>query len=449
MEERLQKIIARAGIASRRAAEALILEGRVRINGRVITELGQKADPGRDRVELDGKRLAPEQPAYIVLHKPRDVVSTVRDPEGRPTVAGLVKDIGVRLYPVGRLDYATSGVLLMTNDGEFANALLHPRGGVPKTYVAKIRGVMSEEDLLPWRKGVQLEDGLTLPAEARILRHEPDRTWIELTIREGRNQQIRRMGDATGWPVLRLARLAFSEITSEGLRPGQWRHLSPDELLEMRKQFGVPKRIRGAMMTPGVQGKTTTARDIAGGRKRHEHEHSAPAAGRGPRASTSRRPAESSPMEGSHTAGRRHAGAPAWEGDRRSAGHRPASAPAVEGDRRGPGRRPASAPAVEGDRRGPGRRPASAPAVEGDRRGPGRRPASAPAVEGDRRGAGRRPASTPTAPRSRDAAEERPPRQPSSVRRPSPSSPAGARVTQGRSDERAPAGSRRAPRRSR
>lgn len=247
MEERLQKIIARAGIASRRAAEELILEGRVRVNGRVATELGQKADLSKDRVEVDGKRLVAEQPAYVVLHKPRDVVSTVRDPEGRPTVAELVRDVGVRLYPVGRLDYATSGVLLLTNDGEFANALLHPRGGAPKTYVAKVRGVMNEEDLRPWREGVKLEDGVTLPAEARILRYEQDKTWIELTIREGRNQQIRRMGEATGWPVMRLARVEFAGITHEGLRPGQWRHLSVDELLELRKAYGVPRRIRGAM----------------------------------------------------------------------------------------------------------------------------------------------------------------------------------------------------------
>ena len=197
-EERLQKIIARAGISSRRAAEELILAGRVRVNGHVVTELGQKADRRQDRIEVDGKRIVAEAPVYIVLHKPRGVVATLRDPEGRPTVAELVRDAGARLYPVGRLDFATSGVLLMTNDGDFANALLHPRGGVPKTYVAKVHGVMSDEDLDAWRQGVRLEDGMTLPAEARLLRHEGDKTWIELTLREGRNQQIRRMGEATG-----------------------------------------------------------------------------------------------------------------------------------------------------------------------------------------------------------------------------------------------------------
>ncbi|WP_437738039.1 pseudouridine synthase [Sorangium sp. So ce1335] len=248
MEERLQKIIARAGVASRRAAEELILAGRVRVNGRVVTELGLKADRQKDRIEVDGKRLVSEVPVYVALHKPRNVVSTLRDPEGRPTVADYVRGMGARLYPVGRLDFATSGILLMTNDGDFANALLHPRGGVPKTYVLKVQGVMSEDDLTPWREGIRLEDGVTLPAEARLLRHEGDKTWLEVTLREGRNQQIRRMGEATGWPVMRLARTTFAGVTSERLRPGEWRALTVDELLHIREAFGVPRRIRGAMM---------------------------------------------------------------------------------------------------------------------------------------------------------------------------------------------------------
>jgi 23S rRNA pseudouridine2605 synthase len=248
MEERLQKIIARAGVASRRAAEELILAGRVRVNGRVVNELGHTADRQKDRIEVDGKRLVSEAPVYVVLHKPRNVVSTLRDPEGRPTVADYVKGASARLYPVGRLDFATSGVLLMTNDGDFANGLLHPRGGVPKTYVLKVQGVMSDADLQPWREGVRLEDGMTLPAEARVIRHEGDKTWLEVTLREGRNQQIRRMGEATGWPVMRLARTTFAGVSSERLRPGEWRALTVDELLEIRTAFGVPKRIRGAVM---------------------------------------------------------------------------------------------------------------------------------------------------------------------------------------------------------
>ncbi len=247
MEERLQKIIARSGVSSRRAAEDLVTAGRVRVNGRVVTELGAKADPRRDKIEVDGKRLTTEAPVYLVLHKPRNVVSTLNDPEGRPTVADLVRGVGARVYPVGRLDFATSGVLLLTNDGEFSNGMLHPRGGVPKTYVLKVHGVMDEGDVDVWRTGVDLEDGKTLPAEARILRHEGDKTWIEITLREGRNQQIRRMGEATGFPVMRLARLSFAGVTSEGLLPGKWRLLTVDELTTIRKEFGVPKRVRAAM----------------------------------------------------------------------------------------------------------------------------------------------------------------------------------------------------------
>ena len=246
MQERLQKIISRAGIASRRAAEEIILGGRVRVNGRIVDELGAKADPRHDRIEVDGQRLVAEDLYYIVLHKPRNVVSTLRDPEGRPTVADYVRGVPARVYPVGRLDFATSGVLLLTNDGEFANALLHPRGGVPKTYVLKVQGEMSDNDVEPWRRGVRLDDGMTLPADARILRLEGDKTWLEVTLREGRNQQIRRMGDATGWRVMRLARMSFAGVTAEALRPGEWRPLTRDELLDIRKEFGVPKRIRAA-----------------------------------------------------------------------------------------------------------------------------------------------------------------------------------------------------------
>ncbi|MEJ7731015.1 MAG: pseudouridine synthase [Polyangiaceae bacterium] len=244
MIERLQKLIARAGVASRRASEELVTAGRVRVNGRVVTELGAKADGRSDKIEVDGHVLLFEAPIYIVLHKPRGVVSTMSDPEGRPTVAELVKGAPARVYPVGRLDFATSGVLLMTNDGEFANGLLHPRGGVPKTYVLKVAGLMAEEDVEKWRIGVELEDGKTLPAEARIVRHEEGKTWLEITLREGRNQQIRRMGEATGFRVMRLARLEFAGVNSDRLRPGEWRPLSHDELLAIRKQFGVPKSVR-------------------------------------------------------------------------------------------------------------------------------------------------------------------------------------------------------------
>ena len=271
--ERLQKVIAQAGIASRRAAEEIIQGGRVRVNGRVVTELGAKADPRKDKIEVDGKRLVAEAPVYVVLHKPKNVVSTLSDPEGRPTVAEYLRAIPARVYPVGRLDFATSGVLLATNDGEFANGLLHPRGGVPKTYVVKVHGVMGPEDLDVWRRGVRLEDGMTLPAEARLLRHEGDKTWFEVSLREGRNQQIRRMGEATGFPVMRLARVTFAGIPNEGLRPGEWRHLTLDELLDLRKQFGVPKRVRAAF---GERAQRTAAAAGGGRGRSGERDASAP-----------------------------------------------------------------------------------------------------------------------------------------------------------------------------
>ena len=241
--ERIQKILAHGGIASRRAAEQLISAGRVRVNGKIVTELGAKADPRRDRIEVDGKRVVAEELVYVVLHKPRGVVSTMSDPEGRPTVKELLASIGARVYPVGRLDFATSGVLLATNDGALADGLLHPRKTVPKTYVLKVKGVMKPEDLDEWRRGVRLEDGMTLPADAKLLRVEGDKTWIELTIREGRNQQIRRMGEATRFPVMRLARVSFAGISTEGLSPGRWRHLTRDELVDLKKTYGVPKVI--------------------------------------------------------------------------------------------------------------------------------------------------------------------------------------------------------------
>ncbi|MBS2013441.1 MAG: rRNA pseudouridine synthase [Deltaproteobacteria bacterium] len=262
--ERIQKILARGGIASRRAAERLITEGRVRVNGRVITELGTKADPRKDRVEIDGKRVVAEQFVYVVLHKPRGVVATMSDPEGRPTVREILASVGARVYPVGRLDFATSGVLLATNDGDLADGLLHPRKAVPKTYVVKVKGKMEPEDVDVWRNGVRLEDGMTLPAEAKILRYEGDKTWIELTIREGKNQQIRRMGEATRFPVMRLARVSFADISGEGLRPGAWRHLTREELVALKKAYGVPRSIPAApaVVPTGRRGRAVPSREV-------------------------------------------------------------------------------------------------------------------------------------------------------------------------------------------
>src|SRR5262245_38185655 len=241
-KERLQKIVARAGVASRRAAEELILSGRVRVNGTVVTMLGTKVDR-RDKVAVDGRRLVAETPVYLVLNKPRGVVSTVSDPEGRTTVRGLLRGVDARVFPVGRLDYHTSGVLLLTNDGDFMDALLHPKRDVPKSYVVKVQGEMRESDRKRWEEGVVIDGEKTRPAEVFLIRREKGKTWLEVTLYEGRNQQIRKMGDATGFQVMRLSRTSFAGITSEGLRPGAFRPLSAAELIDLRKSFGVPRRL--------------------------------------------------------------------------------------------------------------------------------------------------------------------------------------------------------------
>ncbi|MBI4699589.1 MAG: rRNA pseudouridine synthase [Deltaproteobacteria bacterium] len=242
--QRLQRIIAAAGLASRRAAEQLILAGRVRLNGRVVQELGVRADPGRDRIEVDGRRLHPEPRAYVVLHKPRAVVSTMSDPQGRPTVAQLVRDASRRLLPVGRLDYAASGVLLMTNDGELMQALLRPRGAVVQIYAAKLRGLMTDQDVERWRARLAPDGGGAASApDIQLVRYEGEKTWVQVTVRQGRPHAIWQLAEASGFPVMRLVRLAFAGVTAAGLRPGQWRPLGADEQRRLRQSYGAPARI--------------------------------------------------------------------------------------------------------------------------------------------------------------------------------------------------------------
>jgi 23S rRNA pseudouridine2605 synthase len=242
--DRLQKILSRAGVTSRRKAEELILAGRVRVDGRIVSELGSKADPRRQRVELDGRRILAEPFVYLVLNKPRGVVTTLHDPEGRTTVASFVRSAGARVVPVGRLDYHTSGVLLLTNDGELQSVLQHPSRGVPKVYVAKVQGVLDAERIQRWGQSVELDGKRTQPAGVHLLRVEGDKTWIEVTLREGKNRQVRRLGEVAKTPVLRLSRIAFAGITAEGLKPGQWRHLTADELVALQRAYGVPRRVR-------------------------------------------------------------------------------------------------------------------------------------------------------------------------------------------------------------
>lgn len=240
--ERLQKLLAQAGVASRRAAEELITAGRVRVNGRIVTELGSRADAHKDKIEVDGRRVVAEKPAYYVLHKPREVVTTLDDPEGRTTIRDLIKAVPERVFPIGRLDYHTSGVLLLTNDGSLADALLHPRKQVPKTYVAKVQGKLEVPELDKLRNGVVLDDGTkTAPAELFVIREEGNHTWLQITIGEGKNRQIHRMAEAINRRVMRLSRIEFAGISLDGLRPGQHRPLEMAELNKLKRDYLNPK----------------------------------------------------------------------------------------------------------------------------------------------------------------------------------------------------------------
>jgi 23S rRNA pseudouridine2605 synthase len=224
-------------VASRRNAETLIVNGQVRVNGRVVKVLGTKADLFRDKIEVKGRPVVLEKPVYYLLNKPREVVTTLRDPEKRRTIADIMKKVRERVYPVGRLDYHTSGVLLVTNDGEMTQALLHPRNQVKKTYVAKFRGLLDNDDLEALRNGVDLGNETSGKAQVVQLRVERGQTWAELTITEGKNREILRMGTAIGHPVMRLSRVSFAGLTAEGLRPGQYRPLSEQELVLLKRRY--------------------------------------------------------------------------------------------------------------------------------------------------------------------------------------------------------------------
>lgn len=232
---RLQKIIADAGITSRRKAEALILEGRVTVNGQVVTELGSKADPARDHVKVNGKLIGrPPRHVHILLHKPVGYLSTVSDPQGRPTVMALVKGIKERIYPVGRLDYNSSGIMILTNDGDLANLLMSRAAAIPRTYHVKLEGKPRPEDLRKLETGIVLDGERTAPAQLRLI-SEREKPWYEITLTEGRNHQVRRMFERIGQPVVKLKRVRIAFLTDEGLALGRFRHLTPAEVERLKK----------------------------------------------------------------------------------------------------------------------------------------------------------------------------------------------------------------------
>ncbi len=247
MSVRLQKVLAHAGVSSRRAAERLIVEGRVSVNGAIVSELGTKVDPVHDAIKVDGKRVgaAPSGRTYLALHKPRGVVTTLSDPEGRKTVKDFLRGVKARVYPVGRLDYHSEGLLLLTDDGALARDLMHPSRGVEKTYLAKVKGQPDAEVLHRLSRGIPLDGRRTGPARVRVVRRG-DNAWIEITIGEGRNRQVRRMFQAVGHPVQRLRRLAYGGVGLGRLPVGHLRSLSEAEVAALSRAAGAqPERPPG------------------------------------------------------------------------------------------------------------------------------------------------------------------------------------------------------------
>lgn len=245
---RLNKLLSLFGVASRRAADTLMTQGRVEVNGRVVTELGTKVDPERDAIKVDGRRLKtlPEK-RYLLLYKPRGVVSSRSDPQRRPTVTQLVAQGGLAgyFYPVGRLDFDSEGLIILTNDGDFAEQVAHPRSALERTYEAQVEGVPDERDLDRLRRGIMIEGRRTLPARARLLRAVHSRAGaqsvVELVLREGRNRQVRRMCDAIAHPIVSLRRTRIGAIGAKGLRPGAWRDLTPAEVRGLTKSSTTKK----------------------------------------------------------------------------------------------------------------------------------------------------------------------------------------------------------------
>ena len=238
--ERLQKILSAAGVASRRLSEELIAQGRVSVNGKTVTELGTKADPSVDEIKVDGRRIKVEQKRrYILLNKPRGYITTRSDPQGRPTVMDLMKGVREYVYPVGRLDYDSEGLLILTNDGDLAARLTHPRHEVDKVYEARVKGVPDEHALDRLARGVTIDGRRTAPAKVRasepFAKGSGEQTIVEMSIHEGRQRQVRQMFDAVGHPVVRLKRVRIGPIEDPDIPPGHWRDLTPQEVAKLQR----------------------------------------------------------------------------------------------------------------------------------------------------------------------------------------------------------------------
>ncbi|NWG04515.1 MAG: rRNA pseudouridine synthase [Syntrophaceae bacterium] len=245
MLERIQKILAKAGIASRREAERMILEGRVTVNGKVIETLGLQVDPSKDHLKVDGKRIAPFEPKVVLLmNKPRGYLSTVKDPLGRPTIMDLLSHVKWRVYPVGRLDLDAEGLLLLTNDGDLAHRLSHPKFLIPKTYLVKVTGVPEEKKLLRLKRGVPLEEGVAKAVSCTLISQKEKNSWMRVVVTEGRNHLVKRMFSTIGHPVLKLKRIQYGPIPLGDLPFGQFRYLTPEEI-EKIKKLEAPKGEKG------------------------------------------------------------------------------------------------------------------------------------------------------------------------------------------------------------
>lgn len=232
---RLQKVISDGGVTSRRKAEALIAQGKVTVNGEIVTVLGTKVDPKRDVVEVNGNTIEvidPGEKTYLVLNKPRAFMTTLNDPEGRPTVMDLIEGIEERVYPVGRLDYLSEGLLILTNDGDLANKIMHPRYEITKVYEVKIFGVVNEAIIHKLAKGVQCEDGFLKPRSVRLIKRLAGKTWLEFRLNEGKNREIRKLCEACGLTIDKLRRVAIGGLSTQGIAPGRFIKLAKYELLK-------------------------------------------------------------------------------------------------------------------------------------------------------------------------------------------------------------------------